>query len=229
MLAVFLSPGRNVYIKYSNHKTLKAIQRMQLTQDSHFQRNELPQVGLEPTAFCVPGRCSTNWATNWATEAAQLAGWNHTYTATQLKANGASQPEDQVICIVIIMSVGLFMFSCKCFVIVAMFVMFLCDCWSYLAFQWQTFTCHSVCILIHSLYLGSWALFFYYTVYPVLYWEVLLLRLWIKFHTRLFVLVKALMKRQHSRNLKLFIQIHLHVYIILMTYYIYILTCAMYV
>lgn len=51
---------------------------------------------------------------------------------------------------------GLFVFSCKRFVIVAMFVMFLCDCWSYVAFQWETFTCHSAWT-INSLFwiLGS--------------------------------------------------------------------------
>ena len=54
---------------------------MQLIQDSHFS-NELPQAGLEPTAFCVLGQCSTNRAT----EAAQLTGSYHTYEATQLNA-----------------------------------------------------------------------------------------------------------------------------------------------
>ena len=33
---------------------------MQLIQDSYFsKKNELPQVGLEPAMFCIPGRCFT--------------------------------------------------------------------------------------------------------------------------------------------------------------------------
>ena len=59
------------------------------TQDSHFSKKKLAASGRTRT-HNILGKCSTNWAT----EAAQLAGSNHTYKATQLKA--MSQPDDQV-------------------------------------------------------------------------------------------------------------------------------------
>ena len=50
-----------MYMKNSNHETLKAIQHNTSAthpRQSFSKKNELPQVGLQPTTFCILIRCT---------------------------------------------------------------------------------------------------------------------------------------------------------------------------
>ena len=64
-----------VHVLKPDQETPKAIRQStkKLTQ------KKPPQAGLEPTTFCVLGRCSTNWAEPGATKAAQPLILKHAY------------------------------------------------------------------------------------------------------------------------------------------------------
>ena len=155
----------------------------QLTQDSHFQRK----------MSCLGWNSNPQHSAFRATEAALLAGLNHTYKATKGKASVSAWSSGELKHVYIC----LWVFSCFLVSVLWLLLCFSCFCVT-VDLTWHiNGKCHLCGILIYSLW--SWALFF--TIHVCIlscigrcYFKLVR----IKFHTGLFVLVRAVMKRQHS-------------------------------